>query len=104
MERQGSLELVWTSSLRVGEYYSSFVPSEAVSCPCSKCLQTQEHILAMCPTFESKSSEDLVIMDILGMEKGIEALYEFLQATDAFKKLRRSDPSHTNLHPSSSPE
>lgn len=93
-----------------GEYYSSFVPSEAVSCPCGERLQTREHILATCPTFESKrdalrsASEDLVITDILGTEKGIEALSQFLQETDAFKKSRRTDPSQTNLWPSSAPE
>ncbi|KAI6129841.1 hypothetical protein EDD17DRAFT_1427414, partial [Pisolithus thermaeus] len=51
---------------------------------------TREHILATCPTFESKRdtlrsvSEGLVITDILGTEKGIEALSEFLKETDAF--------------------
>ncbi|KAI6122618.1 hypothetical protein EDD16DRAFT_1570072 [Pisolithus croceorrhizus] len=92
-----------------GEYYSSFVPSETVSCPCGKRLQTREHILATYPTFESKrdmlrsASEDLVITDILGTEKGIKALSEFLQETNAFKKPR-TDPSHTNLRPSSPSE
>ncbi|KAI6117362.1 hypothetical protein EDD16DRAFT_1447826, partial [Pisolithus croceorrhizus] len=32
-----------------GEYYSSFVPSEAISCPCGEHFQAQEHILAVCP-------------------------------------------------------
>ncbi|KAI6130664.1 hypothetical protein EDD16DRAFT_1470040, partial [Pisolithus croceorrhizus] len=94
----------------VGEYYSSFVPSETTSCPCGEHIQTREHILAMCPTFESNRdtlrspSEDLVITDILGTEKGIEALADFLKETDAFKKARRTDPSQTNSQPSSASE
>ncbi|KAI6015783.1 hypothetical protein BKA83DRAFT_4339106 [Pisolithus microcarpus] len=47
------------------------------------------------------ASEDLVITDILGTTKGIEALSDFLKETDAFKKTRRSDPSQTNMQPSS---
>ncbi|KAI6162830.1 hypothetical protein EDD17DRAFT_1443026, partial [Pisolithus thermaeus] len=86
--------LIWcrTGHAFTGKYYSSFIPSETVSCSCSKCLQTQEHILTTCPTFKSKhdmlcsASEDLIIMDILGTEKGIEALSEFLQETNTFKK------------------
>ncbi|KAI6123223.1 hypothetical protein EDD16DRAFT_685345 [Pisolithus croceorrhizus] len=87
------------------KYYSSFVPTEIISCPCG------EHILTSCPTFEPNcvtprsALEDLVIVtDILGTEKGIEALAEFLKETDAFKKSGRTDPSQTNLLPSSAPE
>ncbi|KAI6018624.1 hypothetical protein PISMIDRAFT_98132, partial [Pisolithus microcarpus 441] len=91
----------------VGEYYSSFVPSETISCSCGEHIQTHKHILAMCPTFEANrdtlhsTSEDLVITDILGTEKGIKALTNFLKEMDTFKKSRRIDPSQTNLQPSS---
>ncbi|KAI6045467.1 hypothetical protein EDC04DRAFT_2888916 [Pisolithus marmoratus] len=50
------------------------------------------------------ASEDLVITDILGTEKGIEALIEFLKDTDAFKKLKRTDPSQIVLQPLSASE
>ncbi|KAI6036037.1 hypothetical protein PISMIDRAFT_688457 [Pisolithus microcarpus 441] len=38
-------------------------------------------------------SEDLVVTDILGIEKGIEALVE----TDSSKKLNRANPNRTDL-------
>lgn len=44
-------------------------------------------------------SEDLVVTDILGTEKGIEALVEFLNETGAFEKLNRANPNHTDLQP-----
>lgn len=94
----------------LGEYYSSFVPTENPSCPCGEHIQTREHILTSCPAYEPNRdslrsvSEDLVITDILGTEKGIEALIDFLKETDAFKKARRTDPCQSNLLPSSVPE
>lgn len=92
----------------IGEYYSSFVPTENPSCPCGEHIQTREHILTSCPAYEPyrnilrSASEDLIVTDILGTEKGIEALLEFLKETDAFKKSRRTDPSQPD--PSSVPE
>ncbi|KAI6015731.1 hypothetical protein BKA83DRAFT_59137, partial [Pisolithus microcarpus] len=59
-------------------------------CPCGEHIQTREHILTSCPAYEPNRdslrsvSEDLVITDILGTEKGIEALIDFLKETDAF--------------------
>ncbi|KAI6156522.1 hypothetical protein EDD17DRAFT_1489038 [Pisolithus thermaeus] len=85
-----------------GEYYSSFVPTETTSCPCGEHIQTREHILTSCPTYKPtrnllcSASEDLVITDILGMVKGIEALTNFLMKTDVFKKPRSTNPSQTN--------
>ncbi|KAI6158973.1 hypothetical protein EDD17DRAFT_1487346, partial [Pisolithus thermaeus] len=87
----------------LGEYYSTFIPAESPSCPCGEPIQTREHIIASCPNFESErntlrtASKDLVITDILGTEKGIEALIEFLNHTDAFKKSTRTNSHHTNL-------
>lgn len=93
-----------------GEYYSSFVPTETTSCSCGEHIQTREHILASCPTYEPTrdllraASEDLVTTDILGTVKGIEALTDFLMKTNAFKKSRNTDPSQANMPPSSAPE
>ncbi|KAI6118512.1 hypothetical protein EDD16DRAFT_1480951, partial [Pisolithus croceorrhizus] len=90
----------------LGEYFSSFVPPENPSCPCGVPIQTREHMITSCPTYESKRdilrsvSEGLVITDILGTEKGIEALIEFLNVTDAFKKANRTNPNHTDSQPS----
>ncbi|KAI6128161.1 hypothetical protein EDD16DRAFT_1472646 [Pisolithus croceorrhizus] len=86
----------------VGEYFSSFVPLGDPSCPCGEPFQTREHVIASCPTYESKrdiprSASDLVVTDLLGTEKGIEALIEFLNETDAFKKLNRANPNRTDL-------
>ncbi|PBK59867.1 hypothetical protein ARMSODRAFT_847147, partial [Armillaria solidipes] len=33
----------------IGEYYSQFVPSENVNCPCGEAYQTREHIICKCP-------------------------------------------------------
>ncbi|KAG7445344.1 uncharacterized protein BT62DRAFT_859846, partial [Guyanagaster necrorhizus] len=35
----------------IGEYYSQFVPSKDVDCPCGETFQTQEHILHECPLY-----------------------------------------------------
>lgn len=93
-----------------GEYYSSFVPTETTSCSCGERIQTREHILTSCPAYEPSrgllrsASEDLVITDILGTVKGIEALTDFLKETDAFKKSRNTVSSQANTPPSSASE
>ncbi|PBK98693.1 hypothetical protein ARMGADRAFT_920659, partial [Armillaria gallica] len=38
----------------IGEYYSQFVPSEDVDCPCGESFQTQEHIILECPRYEDQ--------------------------------------------------
>ncbi|KAJ3831292.1 hypothetical protein F5878DRAFT_549730 [Lentinula raphanica] len=74
----------------IGEYYSKFVPSKNVDCPCGAELQTREHILRECPRYEDfryvlqKVSQDICLADILGKEEGIEALIEFLDLSGAF--------------------
>ncbi|KAI6154506.1 hypothetical protein EDD17DRAFT_1490039, partial [Pisolithus thermaeus] len=106
----GQLIQCQTGHAFTGKYYSSFVPTKSISCPCGKHIQMQEHILMLCPVYEPNhdllcsASEDLVISDILGTAKGIEALAKFLKETDAFKKLRSSNPHRSNLPPSSAPE
>jgi len=86
----------------MGEYYSKPVPTEDRSCPCGEPLQSCDHILTACPTYEDqrqilkKASEDLVMSDILGTKDGIEALIQFLRATNAFKK---QNPPHHLKYP-----
>ena len=76
----------------MGEYYNKHVPTEEWSCLCGEPLQSRNHILTACPTYEDKRQilkkalEDLVTSDILGTKDGIKALISFLHATNAFKK------------------
>ena len=76
----------------MGEYYNKHVPTEDRSCPCGVPIQSCNHILTTCPTYEDqhqilkKASEDLVMSDILSTKDGIEALISFLWATNAFNK------------------
>ncbi|KAJ7774347.1 hypothetical protein DFH07DRAFT_693119, partial [Mycena maculata] len=62
----------------IGEYYSIFVPSEDVDCPCGEVFQTREHVLRECPLYEDQRhilkevSKDVSLPEILGTKKGIE--------------------------------
>ena len=82
----------------MGEYYNKHVPTEDRTCPCGDPLQSRDHILTACPTYENQrqalkdASEDLVTSDILGTKEGIEVLVQFLRATNAFKKHRPPTP------------
>jgi ribonuclease HI len=75
-----------------GEYYSKFVPSENIDCPCGEAVQTREHLLRECPLYEDqrpileKVSRDVSLPEILGTQKGITALAKFLEKTGAFTK------------------
>ncbi|KAJ3793320.1 hypothetical protein GGU11DRAFT_666042, partial [Lentinula aff. detonsa] len=79
----------------IGEYYSMFVSSENVDCPCGEQIQTREHILRECPRYKEyryilkKASQDISLADILGTKEGIEALSEFLELSGAFTKTGR---------------
>ncbi|KIK22550.1 hypothetical protein PISMIDRAFT_59211, partial [Pisolithus microcarpus 441] len=59
----------------LGEYHSTFVPTEDPSCPCGEPIQTRQHIITSCPTFENHrnilrtASEGLVISDLLERKK-----------------------------------
>ncbi|KAI6122358.1 hypothetical protein EDD16DRAFT_1477534, partial [Pisolithus croceorrhizus] len=79
----------------LGEYHFAFVPRENPSCPKvvgNPFIPGREHIITSCPIFESKhgtlraASEDLILTDLLRMEKGIEALIDFLNETRATSK------------------
>ncbi|KAJ6527368.1 hypothetical protein B0H10DRAFT_2155546 [Mycena sp. CBHHK59/15] len=74
------------------EYYSRFVPSENVNCPCGEAHQTREHILRVCPRYEDHRhllrdvSRDISLPEILGTKDGIAALAKFLEESGAFTK------------------
>jgi hypothetical protein len=76
----------------LGEYYNQFVPDENVDCPCGEPFQTREHILRDCPKYQThrhileEESRDISLPEILGTEKGIEALIDFLEESGAFTK------------------
>ncbi|KAJ8073175.1 hypothetical protein PM082_020044 [Marasmius tenuissimus] len=69
-------------------------------------LQTREHILRTCPTYEPyrhilrKVSKDVALPDILGTPDGIEALSEFIEKCGAFtptgqQREERHEPEYT---------
>ncbi|KAK1216502.1 hypothetical protein PQX77_020854 [Marasmius sp. AFHP31] len=74
----------------IGEYYYEFVPMKNTDCPCGERLQTREHIIRTCPTYEPyrhilrKVSKDIALPDILGNPDGIEALTEYISKSGAF--------------------
>ncbi|KAF5379687.1 hypothetical protein D9615_005656 [Tricholomella constricta] len=76
----------------IGEYYSRFVPTEPIGCPCGEDIQTREHIIKHCRRYTehrpilSEHSPELDLQDILGTHKGLEALAQFLQKSGAFTK------------------
>ncbi|KAJ6604183.1 hypothetical protein DFH09DRAFT_1242248 [Mycena vulgaris] len=75
-----------------GEYYSRFVPSESVDCPCGEAFQTREHLLRECPRYTDQrhiledASRDVSLPEILGTKDGIAALAKFLEESGAFTK------------------
>ncbi|KAL6300202.1 hypothetical protein BKA93DRAFT_740945, partial [Sparassis latifolia] len=75
-----------------GEYYSCFVPTESIACPCGAGLQTRKHILLDCERYEahrhvlSKPFPNMRLCDILGTKKGITVLAKFISLTGAFTK------------------
>jgi ribonuclease HI len=82
----------------LGEYYKQFVPDENVDCPCGEPFQTREHILRDCPKYQThrhileEVSRDISLPEILGTEKGIEALIDFLEESGAFTKTGKPTP------------
>ncbi|KAH9948885.1 hypothetical protein B0H21DRAFT_660920, partial [Amylocystis lapponica] len=76
----------------LGAYYSQFVPSERVDCPCGAASQTRQHILQDCPRYEhhrhilTAVSDVIDLPTILGTVEGIAALGTFLHESGAFTK------------------
>ena len=82
-----------TGHAHIGAYYSRFVPTETVECPCGEPCQTRNHILLECEQYErfrhllGQCDEDRALDTLLGTDKGIARLAEFIEVTDAFAKV-----------------
>ena len=82
-----------TGHAHTGAYYSCFVPTEPVECPCGEARQTRNHILLECEQYEQfrhllgQHDEDRALDTLLGTDKGIACLTEFIEVTDAFAKV-----------------
>jgi hypothetical protein len=91
-EVYGRLVQCRTGHAFIGEYYAKFVPMERIGCRCGECLQTREHILRECEKYAQyrdllgDASPELSLPEILGTEKGLQALAKFLEASGAFTK------------------
>jgi ribonuclease HI len=105
----GRLVQCRTGHAHLGEYYSKFVPTKNIDCPCGEEFQTREHVLRACPWYEQhrhilrKVSADISLSDILGTEKGISALIDFLDITGAFTRdgMKRNPPQDPEYKPRS---
>ena len=81
-----------TGHAHIGAYYSRFVPTEPVECPCGEARQTRNHILLECERYErfrhilGQHNEDRALDTLLGTEKGIARLAEFIEVSNAFAK------------------
>jgi len=82
-----------TGHAHIGAYYSRFAPTEPVECPCGEARQTRNHILLDCERYErfrhllGQHDEDRALDTLLGTDKGIARLAEFIEVTDAFAKV-----------------
>jgi hypothetical protein len=82
-----------------GEYYSRFVPSESVECPCGHPIQTRTHIITECPLLEPHrhhlrtASHPLSLPILLSTKTGLKALAKFISASHAFSKSASSTPA-----------
>ena len=76
---------LFPSHAHIGSYYSRFVPTELVECPCGEARQTRKHILLECKRYErfrrilGQHNEDRALDTLLGTEKGIARLAEFIE-------------------------
>lgn len=93
-----------------GEYYAKFVPSENSSCPCGMRHQTRAHILTECPLYAdhhhllSDAVPSMHIPDLIGTDKGISAVAEFLRNTGAFTKTNDSRANDSTLDTGIAPD
>jgi len=82
-----------TNHAFIGHYYSRFVPSEPVECPCGFHTQTRVHVIAHCPLHDRYRhilhavTFNLDLTTLLGTEEGITALAKFIDKSGAFKKV-----------------
>lgn len=76
----------------IGEYYTRFVPTESIDCPCGAQYQTRKHILFHCPRYDDWRDLLFKITPteregmILGTREGVKALAKFIARTGAFTK------------------
>ena len=76
----------------LGSYYSRFVPSEEVGCPCGEDLQTREHVLHACTIHDvhrhllGETDQDRNTPKLLGTSDGNLRLAAFIEASGAFSK------------------
>lgn len=101
-ELYGRIVQARTGHAYTGEFRRRFALDEPYTCPCDNAtLETREHILIHCPRFEiwrqslRQASRDIVLSEILGSNKGLEALEIFLRRSKAF--TRPPDPPHRPL-------
>ncbi|KAJ7820707.1 hypothetical protein B0H14DRAFT_2519685 [Mycena olivaceomarginata] len=91
-EVYGQLVQCRTGHAFIGEYDAKFVPLERIACQCGERYQTREHILQECEKYEQQrdllrdASAELSLPDILGTEKGLQALAKFLEVSGVFTK------------------
>jgi len=76
------------------EYYQTHNIQEPVSCPRDEELQTREHIVFECQTYEEHQSiihegaPDHQLATLFGIKAGIDALAEFVKKSKAFQKQK----------------
>jgi ribonuclease HI len=81
-----------TGHNHTGEFRRGFSLDGQYACPCGEPTETREHILCHCPRYEAfrhrlqKASHQLFLPTILGSQKGISALSDFIQASGAFTR------------------
>lgn len=102
-----------TGHAYTGEFRRRFAFDEPHSCPCDDTtLETREHVLIHCPRFEiwrqnlRQASRNIVLSEILGTHKGIEALEVFLRRSKAFTRPPEPHPRPTppdDRHPDTPP-
>ncbi|KAF8984031.1 hypothetical protein BDQ17DRAFT_1377640 [Cyathus striatus] len=81
-----------------GEFRRRFFPTEPHICPCEEGVtETREHVISSCSRYERwreglrKVSRDISLAEILGTEKGTEALAHFLQKSGAFTTSKKDN-------------
>ena len=81
-----------TGHAHIRPYYRRFVPTEPIECPCGAARQSRNHILLECERYDrfrhilGPHEEDRAIDTLLGTDKGIARLAEFIEVSNAFAK------------------
>ena len=82
-----------TGHAHIGSYYRQFIVEESTECPCGEAVvQTREHILRECTLHDIhrhlllNDDGNLNLDALLGSEKGIDCLADFLEKSNAYAK------------------